>query len=130
MERDETLRTMRPVIAIDADGTMPGSPAHFMHHTLRPVLKLQNELLLRIFRHYLQKAKGTFWQLPAAKRPEYIAHCIRQDQKLRSMFTGVVVGQFTEDELEEYHRHESELSRRIAELIIQRLTDQVEKLVK
>ncbi len=130
MERDEALRNMRPVIAVDADGTEPGSPAHFMHHTLRPVLKLQNELLLQIFRHYLQKAKGTFWQLPAAKRPEYIAHCIRQDQKLRNMLNGVVMGQFTIPEIQVYQQHEGELSRRIAELVIQRLTDQVERLVK
>jgi hypothetical protein len=130
MERDEALRNLRPEIALEADGTTPGSPAHFMHHTLRPVLKLQNELLLLIFRHYLQKSKGTFWQLPAAKRPEYIAHCIRQDQKLRNMLSGVVMGHFTVQEIQVYQQHEAELSRRIAELLIQRLTDQLEGLVK
>jgi len=130
MQRDEALLHIRPEIAVAASGTTADSPAYFMHHTLRPVLKLQNELILLVFRHYLQKSKGVFWQLPMNKQAEYIANCIRQDSKLRTMLIGLVVGQFTTAEILIYHQHEGELSRRIVELLIQRLTDQAEKLIQ
>jgi hypothetical protein len=129
MTRDETLLQLRPEIAADTSGNPPDSAGYFMHYTLRPVLKLQNDLLLDIFRHHIRKTKGAILQLPAEKRPEYIAHTIRQDLKLRNLFTGVILGQFTASEWQFYHLHEAELSRRIADLLIQRLSDQLGKLV-
>lgn len=129
MTRDEALLQLRPEIAADTSGNPQGSPGYFMHYTLRPVLKLQNELLLDIFRQYIRKTKRAILQVPAEKRPEYIAHTIRQDLKLRNLYTGVIVGQFTAPEWQFYYAHEAELSRRIAELLIQRLSDQLGKLV-
>lgn len=120
---------LRPTVQADPTGDAEHSPGHFMHMTLRPVCKLQNELLLHLFRQYIHKTKDTFRQLSPARRLEFIAHSIRRDQRLRSLLFGVVIGHFTEAEWRLFATQEQELSRRLSELLIQRLSDQVERLL-
>lgn len=128
-DRDTDLMALRPTVQADPAGDAEHSPGHFMHTTLRPVCKLQNELLLQLFRQYIRKTKDTFRQLSPAKRLEFIAHSIRRDQRFRSLLFGVVIGHFTEAEWRIFATQEQELSRRLSELLIQRLSDQVERLV-
>ncbi len=127
--RDTSLMALRPAVLADLTADAEHSPGHFMHATLRPVCKLQNELLLHLFRQYTHKTKDTFRQLSPAKRLEFIAHSIQRDQRFRSLLFGVIVGQFTEAEWHIFSTHEQELSRRLSELLIQRLSDQVERLM-
>ncbi len=120
---------MRPAIQANLDENPVDSAGHFQNATLRPILKLQNELLLQMFRHYLQKTKGSFFQLPPPRQLEFIANSIRSDLRFRNLLTGVIIGHFTESEMTVFTEQEQELTRRIADLLIQRLSDQVEKLL-
>ncbi len=128
-DRDTGLLALRPAAQADLTADAEHSPGHFLHATLRPVCKLQNELLLHLFRQYIHKTKDTFRQLSPAKRLEFIAHSIRRDQRFRSLLFGIVIGHFTEAEWRIFAAQEQELSRRLSELLIQRLSDQVEQLV-
>jgi len=129
IERDNQLTTLRPSIEANIDENPENSPGHFQNVTLRPILKLQNGLLMQIFKHYLQKTKGSFFQLSPPKQLEFIANSIRSDLRFRNMLTGIVIGHFTEKEWEVFATQEQELTRRIADLLIQRLSDQVGELV-
>lgn len=127
--RDEQLTSMRPSIEVNLDENPENSPGHFQNATLRPILKSQNRLLLQIFRNYLQKVKANFKQLTPPKQQEFIANSIRNDLRLRNMLIGSIIGHFTEKEWEIFAQNEQELTRRIADLLIKRLSDQAEKLV-
>lgn len=129
IKRDNQLTTLRPSIEANLEENPENSPGHFQNATLRPILKLQNGLLLQIFKHYLQKSKGSFFQLAPPKQLDFIANSIRSDLRFRNMLTGIIIGHFTEQEWEVFATHEQELTRRIADLLIQRLSDQVEQLV-
>lgn len=129
IKRDDQLISLRPSIEANIDENPENSPGHFQNATLRPILKLQNALLLQIFKHYLQKTKGSFFQLTQPKQREFIANSIRSDLRFRNMLTGIVIGHFTEAEYTVFAQHEQELTRRIADLMIQRLSDQADKLV-
>lgn len=129
IKRDSELLKFRPAVPANPDENPVGSAGHFQNATLRPILKLQNGLLLQIFKHYLQKSKGSFFQLAPPKQLEFIANSIRSDLRFRNMLTGIIVGHFTEKEWEDFAANENELTRRIADLLIQRLSDQVEALV-
>jgi hypothetical protein len=128
MNRDTELAGLRPIVQANLAENHENSPGHFQNATLRPILKLQNELLLQMFKHYLQKSKGSFFQLTAPKQLEFIANSIRSDLRFRNMLTGTIIGHFTEQEWEVYAAQEQEITRRIADLLIQRLSDQVDKL--
>ena len=127
--RDDELTSMRPSIEVNIEENLVNTPGHFQNITLRPILKLQNELLLKMFKHYLEKLKGSFFQLSPDKQLDFIANSIRSDLRFRNMLTGVIIGHFTKNEWEVFAKQEQELTRRIANLLIQRLKDQVYKLV-
>ncbi len=128
---DQTLLALRPTVATEDTATNPAEA--FQNQTLRPVLKLQNELLLGLFRHYLAKRKqrgpngevpARFAKLSPAEQEAYIAHTIRTDLKFRNLLVGMVVGHFTADELAQFLADEAELTRRLGNLLTQRLQDQ------
>ena len=127
--RNTELPRLRPSIQANLDENQDTSAGHFQNATLRPILKLQNELLLQMFKHYLQKTKGSFFQLAPPKQLEFIANSVRSDLRFRNLLTGVIIGHFTETEWDTFAAQEQELTRRIADLLIQRLSDQVETLL-
>lgn len=121
--RDEALTAMRP--PINAEETTVTPAEQFQNTTLRPVLKLQNELLLAIFHDYLTKRKSTFAQMAPTDQLAYIDHSVRQDQKFRNLLVGVVLGHFTADEWAAFRQDEAELTRRLVTMLIQRLQQQL-----
>ena len=127
--RDDELTSLRPSIEVNIEENLENTPGHFQNTTLRPILKLQNELLLQMFKHYLEKLKGSFFQLSPDKQLDFIANSIRSDLRFRNMLTGVIIGHFTKNEWDVFAKQEQEITRRIADLLIQRLKDQVYKLV-
>ena len=118
---------LRPVVLTQAT-TLPAET--FLHETLRPVLKLQNELFLAIIRHFIGKRKINFQGMDHAQRLQQISHSIAKDNRLRGLVFGCVIGQFTEAELSFYLNHESEINRRITHLLVERIQTQMEVLLK
>lgn len=126
--RDSAIRELRPEIpAIQAD-IISSAAEKFQNETLRPVLKFQHELLLDVFKQYIRKRKGEFYKLTLPHRLTWIDRSVRKDLKFRNFLIGMVVGHFTSQEWQIYASLEQELSRRVVDLIVQRLGGQVENL--
>lgn len=130
--RDEALIALRPEVATEPITSNPAEA--FQNATLRPILKLQNELLLGLFRDYLTKRKqlgleGRFARLPLLEQEAYIDHSVRTDQKFKNLLVGVVIGQFTTGEWTAFRIDEAELTRRTVTLIVQRLCSQLALLL-
>ena len=100
----------------------------FQNQTLRPVIKLQNELLVEAFKNYINKHKRVFYDLSLEKKLEYIEHAIQKDIKFRNSLKGVVIGQFTLEEYKTYIQNSSALNKRMMNMVIERLKDQVQLL--
>ncbi len=100
----------------------------FLHQTLRPVLKLQNELFLSITSHFFVKRKIRFATMDNAQQKQQVQHSIGKDNRLRGLLFGIIVGQFTKEELDFYLKNEAEINRRITQLLVQRLHTQLEQL--
>jgi hypothetical protein len=113
-------RALRPQVP-----TQPtDQPAEaFQNETLRPILKLQHELLLGLFRHYLVKRKVDWKNLAHAQRSAKAKELISRDNRLRGLLFGTTIGQFTPAELDFYLDHESECNRRLTSLLTDRLLD-------
>lgn len=92
----------------------------FQNDTLRPILKQHNELLHKVFAHYLDKRKVKPSQLPAAKRVEKIKELVTRDNRLRGLLFGMVIGHFTAEETAYYLDNESGVNRRITNLLVER----------
>jgi len=102
----------------------------FQNKTLRPIIKLQNELLLASFQNYIVKTKNTFYELRLEKRMDYIANALQKDIKYRNSLKGMIIGQFTVEEYETYILNSSALNKRMMNMVIKRLQDQMQYFEK
>ncbi|WP_010522235.1 hypothetical protein [Aquimarina agarivorans] len=126
--RDLKLTELRPQIL--SARILPGMRAEefFQNKTLRPIIKLQNDLLIAVFKNYIQKNKNRFYDINLEKRLAYIEHAIHKDIKFRNSLKGIILGQFTLEEYELYIQNSSALNKRMMNLVIQRIQDQVQLL--
>ncbi|MCI5082663.1 MAG: hypothetical protein MRY78_13270 [Saprospiraceae bacterium] len=97
----------------------------FQNNTLRPVLKLQNDLLVNMYQHYMKKRKIPFASMQREQQRTQISNSISKDNRLRGLLFGMIIGHFTTEELQTYLEAESEMNRRITSMLIQRLQDQL-----
>ena len=111
-------KALRPVLQT-APTTLPAET--FQNNTLRPVLKLQHELLLATFRHYLTKRKVRWQSMPKAAFREKTENLLTRDNRLRGLLFGMVVGMFDNAELDYYLANESAVNRRITSMLTKRV---------
>ncbi len=98
----------------------------FQNATLRPILKLQNNLFIAVFKNYISKSKVEFAQLSVEKKLQFIEHSIQRDIKFRNALKGMVIALFTEAEFENYIKNSSALNKRMMGMLIERLKNQVQ----
>jgi hypothetical protein len=103
-----------------------GFEEKFQNNTLRPILKLQNPLLIAVFHNYIVKHKGVFYDLSIEKRLAYIENALYKDQKFRNALKGMIIGHFTVDEYKDYIAYSSSLNKRMMNMAVERLKNQVE----
>ncbi|WP_299485245.1 glyoxalase [uncultured Allomuricauda sp.] len=126
--RSNHLKGIRPELKQSLLHDNMSSDEHFQNQTLRPVIKFQNSLLLEVFKNYIRKHKGTFYELSLEKRLEYIENAIQKDIKFRNSLKGMIIGQFTVEEYQIYIQNSSALNKRMMHIVIERLKDQVQIL--
>ena len=90
--RDIEIKKLRPQIPTIIDENVSSSAELFQNRSLRQILKLQNDLLLQIFKFYILKRKGAFYKLTEPKKMEYIEQSIRKDIKFKNLLLGTIIG--------------------------------------
>ena len=128
-DRHNDILRIRPQIKKNQTFETMSSEERFQNSTLRPVIKLQNPLLLASFVNYAIKHKGVFFDIPVYKQMGYIENAIHKDQKFRNALKGLIIGQFTMEEYMTYTQNSSKLNKRMMNLVITRLQDQLQLLV-
>ena len=113
------LLALRPVVP--AEPAAPATVGAFLHTTLRPVLKLQNNLLLAVVADFVRDHH-------IAPRPteeqKLLSELLSRNTKLRYTVVGLLTGAFTADEYTFYRQHRPELNRRLLEMAQRRVLDQ------
>jgi len=110
---------LRPQLNLPAGKSGPEET--FQNDTLRPILKLQHPLLLQLFAAYVQKRKPRLMQMADNDRAEWIREVLRNDLRLRNQLCGMVMGMFTETEMQWFLDNEAEAMQRLASLLTQRV---------
>jgi F0F1-type ATP synthase delta subunit len=126
--RELDLVALRPEIPSAIVTPLMSFDEQFQNTTLRPIVKLQNELFIMVFRNYVSKHKNVFYTLSLEKRMQYIENAIQKDIKFRNSLKGMVIGQFTIEEYELYIQNSSSLNKRMMNLVIERLKSNIQLL--
>jgi len=126
--RDITLLKLRPEIPTVQIHPGTSSEELFQNETIRPIVRLQDDLLMAVFRNYARKHKNVFYDLSVEKRLDYIENAVHKDTKFRNSLKGIIIGQFTLDEYEKYIQNSSALNKRMMNIIKERLKSNIQLL--
>lgn len=121
MDRNE-LKELRPII-IGLSTDCLSSNEHFQNEVLRPIIKFQHDLIMTMV-----QANPQFLNLISKKgtRLEFqdkIKIYIGKQPEIKYRLVGAVVGMMTSDELNYYLSNQTELNKRIHQMICQRIAD-------
>ncbi len=119
----------RPKIS-SIKATSSSESERFQNETLRPIIKMQHDLLIAFFRQYLSNKKIVFQNLSDQRKIEFVSQAIKQDIHFRNELKGLIIGHFTIEEYQDYLQTQRELNKRIFNIIKQRLCDSLEELYK
>lgn len=122
--RDQFIREFRGE-ALGTINSQSSADEFFQNETLRPILKLQNDLFVEVFRNYIAKSKTDFYHFSMEKKLQFIENSIQRDIKFRNSLKGIVIGVFTVEEYSRYIQNSSDLNKRMMSLLIERLKSQV-----
>lgn len=127
MNRDQIISIRPRIPSISQEGASSTAEI-FQNKTLRPIIKLQHDLIIEIFRNYIQLRKRVFYQLDKDKKIKYIAEHIKKDKNLNSFLLGIIAGHFTLEEWNDFTFDEKELKKRTSNMLVQRLQDSVDNI--
>ena len=125
-DRPNDMLRIRPQIPSAKVDDQMSSEEQFQNKTLRPIVKLQDPLLVEVFRNYIAKHKLVFYDLSVEKRLDYIENAIHKDMKFRNSLKGMIIGQFTVDEYMEYTQNSSALNKRMMNIVKERLKSKLQ----
>jgi hypothetical protein len=125
-DRSTNLKSIRPIIASAQVNDNMSADECFQNATLRPIIKMQNHLLIVVFRNYISKRKNVFYDLSLQKQIAYIDNSINKDMKFRNSVKGMIIGQFTVEEYGVYIENSSALNKRMMNIVKERLINNIQ----
>jgi hypothetical protein len=124
-DRDTFLREFRGE-TLGTVSAQSSADELFQNQTIRPILKLQNDLFIAVFINYVNKNKADFYSYTVEKKLQTIENSIQKDIKFRNSLKGIVMALFTIEEYNIYIQNSSSLNKRMMNLLIDRLKSQVQ----
>ena len=95
----------------------------FQNMVLRPVIKMQHDLLImRVKSHFISK-RVLFNVMDNKKRTEAIIQAFQNDHNLKKEIQGMIIGQLTVLEFQQYLKIERSLNKRIVQMVRNRMID-------
>ncbi len=117
----------RPILGdLINDGT--SEMEKFQNEVIRPIIKMQHNLLISFFQNYLQKRKIDFSVFPEKKKRSKISSIFKTDNNYKNITLGVILGQFSIEEYKFYADNSSEINKRILQIITQRIKDSITEI--
>lgn len=126
--RDERFIDIRPDLEVFRDGEEVGSVELFQNQVLRPILKLQNSIILAQFKEYVKKFKPAFNAYNLKVQQNYVSDVMKSDPRIRNSLIASVVSVMTLDEYHFYVNNKNECNKGIVTLLIRRIQDHLEML--
>ena len=121
-DRPNDIIKIRPVLNLKNSSQITDEES-FQNDTLRPIIKLQSPILIETYRNYIIKHKNVFYELSNEKKLDYIENSINKNQKFRNLLKGMIIGLFTIEEYHIYKKNSSSLNKRMMNIILKRLQD-------
>ena len=123
MNRADKIMACRPHITIK-ESKNTSDEEQFQNQVLRPILKFQNELFIKLFLSNCKTYKINYTEFNTEEKHDYIDHIFKKDFKLRAIFIGTVVALFTIEEFEKYTVKKQLYNKRVIQMLSERLKNE------
>lgn len=114
-------KQIRPEIPSIIESEHYSAEEKFQNQVLRPIIKLQHDLILTCFEHHLTQKKVKMNELDNTEKAYLTRKLFKTDTRLRNELRGLITGLFTLEEYQEYLGLSSQFNKRISTMIHQRI---------
>ncbi len=102
----------------------------FQNEVLRPIIKLQHEILILVFKNWCVKQKIKLGNTSKEEFELLLKKSFSKNIAIRNLILGIIIGHYTEDEYVTYQKNTSEYNKRIFTMTKKRLFDSFEEIKK
>ena len=95
----------------------------FQNKVLRPIIKLQHQLLIALTKQKINSLQINFQELSKEKQRITIENLILKDLNFKATLIGVILGLFESNEIDFYLSKQKEINKRILLIIQKRLNE-------
>ena len=95
----------------------------FQNKVVRPIVKMQSDLLIAHLHHQLKSSKILLDQLDLIKKEAALTYLFTKNQAFKREINGMVIGHFTLEEYNKYLDFSKEINRRITLIVLNRCSD-------
>ena len=95
----------------------------FQNMVLRPVIKMQHDLLIMRVKSHFSSKRVLFNVMDNKKRTEATIQAFQNDHNLKKEIQGMIIGQLTVLEFQQYLKIERSLNKRIVQMVRNRMID-------
>ncbi|MBL7880593.1 MAG: glyoxalase [Chryseobacterium gambrini] len=98
----------------------------FQNNVLRPVLKLQNDIFMQIFRDYAMRKMSDFTSLKNEQKINFTEQSLQKDIALKNTYIGITIGMLTPEEITVYLSDSKSFNKRIITMLSERIKSQID----
>lgn len=113
--------SIRPKIEFVGPSENISQEENFQNLTLRPIIKLQHDLLVAFMQNHLRRTKVDLTELTSFQKVQLISNIFRNDFRFKVELRGLIIGHFTLNEYNEYQDMAPEINKRMLAMIKERL---------
>tara|TARA_B110001454_G_C12377127_1_gene291003 strand:+ start:131 stop:517 length:387 start_codon:yes stop_codon:yes gene_type:complete len=119
---------IRPKLNIVSEDEYVSFSERFSNTTLRPIVALQHDLLLAVFKHNAKSRKLILKNLSNQKLIAFVDTLLFKDGSFRPLVLGLIVGHFTMDEHTQYTEKIADVDKLIIALVDELMHDSLAAL--
>ena len=118
---EELKVSIRPTIKFVGSIENGSQEENFQNLTLRPIIKLQHDLLVAFMQNHLRRTKRDLSELSSFQKVQLISNIFKNDIRFKVELRGLIIGHFTLKEYNEYRGMAPEINKRMVAMIKKRL---------
>lgn len=115
-------KQIRPIISNALVSNNQSDAENFQNGVLRPIIKLQHDLLLCFFEEYLKARKMHFDDKNQGQKQQLIDTLFNKDTSFKKILITMITALFTVEEYLVYLPKNSEFNKRIKQMIKQKIS--------
>ena len=124
----KTLKSRAPISSAKITQDMSDAEV-FQNAVLRPIIKMQHELLMSYTKNYISTKKIKYRAMNTEARGQFLENAFQKDSQFKHELKGMITGHFTISEYELYIKLGNEVNKRIINMVSERIIGNSDELV-